>query len=223
VLCIIFRFEYYSELHDVQMLAMMACICQLQCLNVAEHFTDENQQHSTTPPPQANPSTNPLTKRNQVEAWETVVIDDGGTGLEGEEETEAIQHQYNCRLLDRVMSWRCDEYMRYYGDILYRWGLLTQRSEVMKYQSSSAPSDQIVMAGQCKGCLSLLETPFCKKCKTFAITCALCNVAVKGCTNLCLNCGHGGHTHHLMEWFADHVTCPSGCGCNCLEMSGWSQ
>ena len=44
-----------------------------------------------------------------------------------------------------------------------------------------------------------------------------------GCSNLCLSCGHGGHTHHLMDWFASHSTCPSGCGCRCLETSGWSE
>ena len=41
------------------------------------------------------------------------------------------------RLLDDIMSLRCDEYRRCYGNVLYRWGLLTQRSEVMKYQSST--------------------------------------------------------------------------------------
>ena len=33
------------------------------------------------------------------------------------------------------MIMRCNEYRRAYADVLYRWGLLTQRSEVVKYQS----------------------------------------------------------------------------------------
>ena len=32
----------------------------------------------------------------------------------------------------------------------------------------------------------------------------------------CMNCKHGGHAHHLVEWFANHETCPvSGCDCFC--------
>ena len=72
------------------------------------------------------------------------------------------------------------------------------------------------------------------RCQLFALTCVVCNLAVKGvvylllfnamfivgCSNICLSCGHGGHTHHLMDWFVEHEHCPSGCGCKCLEMSG---
>ena len=30
-------------------------------------------------------------------------------------------------------------------------------------------------------------------------------------------CGHGGHTSHLLMWFAESDQCPTGCGCPCIE------
>jgi hypothetical protein len=43
---------------------------------------------------------------------------------------------------------------------------------------------------------------------------------VTGSANFCLVCGHGGHTQHMMTWFANEDQCPSGCGCRCLAESG---
>ena len=40
-----------------------------------------------------------------------------------------------------------------------------------------------------------------------------------GLSNFCLSCGHGGHALHLQEWFRKHTTCPTGCGCRCLDSS----
>jgi len=32
----------------------------------------------------------------------------------------------------------------------------------------------------------------------------------------CMKCKHGGHTHHLVEWFPNHKICPvSQCDCTC--------
>lgn len=32
----------------------------------------------------------------------------------------------------------------------------------------------------------------------------------------CLRCKHGGHAHHMVNWFAKHEVCPvSGCSCRC--------
>ena len=40
-----------------------------------------------------------------------------------------------------------------------------------------------------------------------------------GASNFCLNCGHGGHTKHLLDWFKTEQYCPTGCGCLCLKMN----
>ena len=38
------------------------------------------------------------------------------------------------RLLDDLFTCKCDEYRRCYANILYRWDLLPQRAEVLKFQ-----------------------------------------------------------------------------------------
>ncbi|XP_053610182.1 GATOR2 complex protein MIOS isoform X2 [Plodia interpunctella] len=35
----------------------------------------------------------------------------------------------------------------------------------------------------------------------------------------CVGCRHGGHAHHLLQWFQDHAECPvSSCGCRCAAL-----
>ena len=43
-----------------------------------------------------------------------------------------------------------------------------------------------------------------------------------GCSNFCLSCSHGGHAKHMLDWFSKYSVCPAGCGCRCLEASGWT-
>lgn len=46
--------------------------------------------------------------------------------------------------------------------------------------------------------------------------CIICQLVVKGQSMFCLACSHGGHTHHMREWFSSNNVCPTGCGCRCL-------
>jgi len=46
-------------------------------------------------------------------------------------------------------------------------------------------------------------------------TCSICEEFVKGGSIVCPTCGHGGHTLHMQQWFANMDECPSGCGCDC--------
>lgn len=50
------------------------------------------------------------------------------------------------------------------------------------------------------------------------MTCALCHLPVKGLSSFCLTCGHGGHSHHMLDWFRTESLCPSGCGCACTYL-----
>jgi hypothetical protein len=36
-----------------------------------------------------------------------------------------------------------------------------------------------------------------------------------GAFNFCSNCGHGGHTLHILKWFEWNDVCATGCGCHC--------
>ncbi|GES75763.1 WD repeat protein [Rhizophagus clarus] len=47
------------------------------------------------------------------------------------------------------------------------------------------------------------------------IKCSICHRIVKGLSNFCMFCFHGGHTKHIHEWFEGNNECPTGCGCQC--------
>eukprot|EP00009_Paramoeba_aestuarina_P011413 CAMPEP_0201542050 /NCGR_PEP_ID=MMETSP0161_2-20130828/71813_1 /ASSEMBLY_ACC=CAM_ASM_000251 /TAXON_ID=180227 /ORGANISM="Neoparamoeba aestuarina, Strain SoJaBio B1-5/56/2" /LENGTH=153 /DNA_ID=CAMNT_0047949647 /DNA_START=609 /DNA_END=1066 /DNA_ORIENTATION=- len=59
------------------------------------------------------------------------------------------------------------------------------------------------------------QTWSCPKCVNRRILCNLCHEPVDGTFAWCQGCGHGGHLHHMTEWFAHENECPSGCGHQC--------
>lgn len=71
----------------------------------------------------------------------------------------------------------------------------------------------------CCHCRSQARGTQCAVCKRLTFQCAICHVAVRGSSNFCLSCGHGGHTSHMMDWFRRQDECPAGCGCHCLLQS----
>lgn len=114
-----------------------------------------------------------------------------------------------------------DNFKKSYGDMLYCFGLLNERAQVLKYLS--VPPVQsfngVEFVTECQSCRKTTRGPACNHCKKYLMMCALCRLPVKGSSNACLNCGHGGHTIHLLEWFTKHDACPTGCGCRCQEQS----
>lgn len=225
-------FEHYQATKDVQTLAMLSCVFQIHCHNVA----------ATLPPPShsnniyvrsyspsghhnhRNSSTGPILSSSWHEIGSN--FQNGGGGLAAEDD-EGVQeersHQQNCLLLDSLLMRQGDEYRRCYANILYRWQLLEKRAEVVKLQS--IPTDDHTMIGfknYCRDCGKQVNEPVCRTSKCFAFNCNICNLSVRGSSNFCLSCGHGGHTAHMQWWFATHTVCPAGCGCCCLEASGWT-
>ncbi|RUS34315.1 hypothetical protein BC938DRAFT_481274 [Jimgerdemannia flammicorona] len=75
----------------------------------------------------------------------------------------------------------------------------------------------------CYKCGSALGPPdnTCSECHRHRrqIKCTICHHLVKGPINFCIRCGHGGHTHHMREWFEGMGVCPTGCGCACVSES----
>lgn len=68
-----------------------------------------------------------------------------------------------------------------------------------------------------------LVSPRCSHCFRYPLSCSLCQVSVKGLTLLCALCGHGGHPHHVADWFrSGHAECPAACGCQCEAAGGLS-
>ncbi|XP_055756035.1 GATOR complex protein WDR59-like [Salvelinus fontinalis] len=135
-------------------------------------------------------------------------------------EREREQHDMNKRLLDPANTMQFDDFKKCYGEILHRWGLKEKRAEVLKFTSCPPePHKGIEFGVYCCHCRSQARGTQCAVCKRFTFQCAICHVAVRGSSNFCLSCGHGGHTSHMMEWFRTQDQCPTGCGCQCLLQS----
>ncbi|MEQ2170645.1 hypothetical protein GOODEAATRI_002408 [Goodea atripinnis] len=154
---------------------------------------------------------------------------------------------YLPRLLDPANTLQFDDFKKCYGEILYRWGLRDKRANVLKFTSSppephkgigtksqllllnllSFPVDLnplcLFLSAEfgvyCCHCRSQARGTQCAVCKRLTFQCAICHVAVRGLSNFCLSCGHGGHTSHMMDWFRRQDECPAGCGCHCLLQS----
>jgi hypothetical protein len=56
----------------------------------------------------------------------------------------------------------------------------------------------------------------CHRCEKLTSWCSVCHRTVRGLFVWCQGCGHGGHLHHMQDWFSGHPTCPAGCGHSCL-------
>ncbi|CAM9894124.1 unnamed protein product, partial [Chrysoparadoxa australica] len=49
----------------------------------------------------------------------------------------------------------------------------------------------------------------------------LASVAFEQWFTWCQSCKHGGHAHHIADWFRGHDECGvSGCDCQCMGQDG---
>lgn len=89
-----------------------------------------------------------------------------------------------------------DTLKKSYAEILYSYGLLSQRTQVLKYLSV-APAvafNGVEFVTECQTCRKTTRGPFCLHCKKYLLYCSLCQLPVRGSANACLSCFHGGHT-----------------------------
>ncbi|CAI5781924.1 complex WDR59 isoform X1 [Podarcis lilfordi] len=230
---------HYCRLHDVQTLAMLCSVFEAQsrpqgALIPVGFFPQRSSSHSRYPsftssgscssmsdPGLSTSSWNIASKElDHIPAWGESSPDDfrfGNLAFADHRDREKDQHDKNKRLLDPANTQQFDDFKKCYGEILYRWGLREKRAEVLKFVSCPPdPHKGIEFGVYCSHCRSEVRGVQCALCKGFAFQCAICHVAVRGSSNFCLTCGHGGHTSHMMEWFRTQEVCPTGCGCHCL-------
>ncbi|XP_058484871.1 GATOR complex protein WDR59 isoform X3 [Solea solea] len=237
--------DHYSHMSDVQTLAMLCSVFRTQAPPPDSYslYGQQPSRSSMLPPHHSryssycsssvtsgscsstsesitattwntNPETNP---------WGESSPDDyryGNSGYTDPREREREQHDMNKRLLDPANTLQFDDFKKCYGEILYRWGLREKRADVLKFASCPPePHKGIEFGVYCCHCRSQARGTQCAVCKRLTFQCAICHVAVRGSSNFCLSCGHGGHTSHMMEWFRRQDECPAGCGCHCLMQS----
>ncbi|XP_004539926.1 GATOR2 complex protein WDR59 isoform X1 [Maylandia zebra] len=240
--------DHYSQISDVQTLAMLCSVFKAQAPPPDSYalFGHHTSRASAFPPHHARyPSYtsssvtsgscsstsdsittttwNPGRDSEHANPWGESSPDDYryvNQGYTDPREREREQHVMNKRLLDPANTLQFDDFKKCYGEILYRWGLRDKRAEVLKFASCPPePHKGIEFGVYCCHCRSQARGTQCAVCKRLTFQCAICHVAVRGSSNFCLSCGHGGHTSHMMDWFRRQDECPAGCGCHCLLQS----
>ncbi|XP_030059494.1 GATOR2 complex protein WDR59 [Microcaecilia unicolor] len=233
---------HYCQLHDVQTLAMLCSVFEAQpqsqgYVHSSVPFPQRSSNsisHSRYPSFNSSGSCSSMSDPGLITTGWNIVGRDaehlspwcesspdeyryGNSTYIDPRERERDQHDKNKRLLDPANIQQFDDFKKCYGEILYRWGLREKRAEVLKFVSCPPePHRGIEFGVYCTHCRSEVRGTQCAICKGFTFQCAICHVAVRGSSNFCLTCGHGGHTSHMMEWFCTQEVCPTGCGCHCL-------
>lgn len=238
--------DHYSHMSDVQTLAMLCSVFRSQAAPDSFSLYGHHPPRSTTCPPHSrypsytsssvtsgswsstSDSINTTTwntgrDSEHVNPWGESSPDEyryGNQGYTDPREREREQHDMNKRLLDPTNMLQYDDFKKCYGEILYRWGLREKRADVLKFASCPPePHKGIEFGVFCCHCRIQTRGTQCASCKRLTFQCAVCHVAVRGSSNFCLSCGHGGHTSHMMDWFRRQDECPAGCGCHCLLQS----
>ncbi|XP_062273947.1 GATOR2 complex protein WDR59 isoform X2 [Scomber scombrus] len=236
--------DHYSQMSDVQTLAMLCSVFRAQapppdCYSLYGHHQSRFPPHHSRYPSYSSSVTsgscsstsdsittttwNPGRESEHAPPWGESSPDDyryGNQGYTDPREREREQHDMNKRLLDPANTLQFDDFKKCYGEILHRWGLREKRADVLKFASCPPePHKGIEFGVYCCHCRSQARGTQCAVCKRLTFQCAICHVAVRGSSNFCLSCGHGGHTSHMMDWFRRQDECPAGCGCHCLLQS----
>ncbi|XP_072320918.1 GATOR2 complex protein WDR59 isoform X3 [Eucyclogobius newberryi] len=237
--------DHYSHMSDVQTLAMLCSVFRSQFVPVdtLSLFGGPLTARSCFPPHSRYPSfgSGSVTSGSYSSNSDSVPTNIYNPGRDSEhlnpwgesspdehrfssqtftDPREREQHDMNKRLLDPSNTLQFDEFKKCYGEILYRWDLREKRADVLKFASCPPePHRGIEFGVYCCHCRSQARGTQCAVCKRLTFQCAVCHVAVRGSSNFCLSCGHGGHTSHMLAWFRTQDECPAGCGCYCLLQS----
>ncbi|XP_056267913.1 GATOR complex protein WDR59 [Pseudoliparis swirei] len=220
--------DHYSHMSDVQTLAMLCSVFRAQApppdSSPLYRHPARSSSHSQYPSYTSSSVTSGASISDSVTSWtagrESELDASLEDGRQGGVPREREQHDMNKRLLDPSNSLQFDDFKKVYGEILYRWGLRAQRADVLQFTSRPPePHRGLEFGVYCSHCRSPSRGPRCTACRRLALQCSVCHVAVRGSSNCCLGCGHGGHTAHMLAWFRGRDQCPAGCGCHCLLQS----
>jgi hypothetical protein len=110
-------------------------------------------------------------------------------------------HEQGCSFLPRDQDARYDRYLFRYADLLYGWGLLTIRIEVIKHLSKPMLPDKssatdhtfgsdlsgggLAFVFACPQCADTTESGYCRSCNGHTLRCAICDNAVRGLFTSC--------------------------------------
>lgn len=190
--------SHYAGYSDFQTAALLCCV-------VDPNPGFKNIESDRTPTPVSTRSNSPIDNFSQGEEDdlnECFEVCDQGIVLSYCSSTKDLYY---------------NEYKRRYIDILGNLGLLDLQAKVkkcLKYQNQISGTFKFKLI-DCNICSETANDEYCLQCQEFNLKCSLCNSVVRGTARICLKCGHGGHDHHLTEWFKKEMTCALNCGCFC--------
>ncbi|CAH1389415.1 unnamed protein product [Nezara viridula] len=218
---------HYAKQSDVQTAAMLCCAFGRRA-ETQGTGTTKNMSKSVNPSPGGSPYHTIHKVESLIEGWNIPLLKQNRSSSWSENLDEFhVANLVELSPLDteeekplRVCleeSWFYEEYKKAYAEILHQWYLLEARAQVMKYIAHSDEKHSgLELKAECPSCKKHSIEPYCTVCQIPVLQCVICHTSVKGGANSCLVCGHGGHTQHMMQWFANNMDCPSGCGCQCL-------
>lgn len=232
-------FHFYERLKDVQTLAMMSCILMKQRLpyDMIHELTkmekmEEGEKQLSRPSTrfssnpeslQLSPEYSPYDVYNtkssvgKDSSWSPPDFTSEEKVIDPEEELRKA-HRQSSQFLDQNENFRYDQFKRNYAEILYRWEMHPQRTEIVKYCSEKQNNFRAWdLSLECTTCGGQQRYPCCETCKSFIVKCTVCRISVRGLLSFCRSCGHGGHMFHLIDWFKQYELCATGCGCPCLK------
>ncbi|KAK6632142.1 hypothetical protein RUM44_007172 [Polyplax serrata] len=220
---------HYAELSDIQTAAMLCCLFSVKpepkgpfnrgiATKSVAATPGGSPYHTIHPADTSLEGWNfPATKHNRSNSWSDSLDDLKAIAniLEYKEVSEVDQEK---RLLDDKNCHLYDEFKKKYADILHRWNLLEVRTQVAKFFNAPRDSSRVMeFLIECQQCRKpIFRPPYCSNCRKIVLRCSLCRILVRGSSNFCFVCGHGGHTRHMVAWFETETQCPTGCGCQCL-------
>lgn len=234
--------DYYLNIRDIQTLGMLSCVLAHHALSDAfkphrdsfnaeeisssTSFNNDTPSQSVKRPKPVGSVLVPMVTESSPSEWSEVSFPLSGglsptVSIPSKDPMEEQKKQFksDCRFVDPSQVKLHDHYIKQYADVLYRWSLLGKRAEVTKFLSEpQLPHSGAEFSTRCYNCSRNLRGAQCGSCKSFGLQCVICHVAVRGASNFCVACGHGGHAYHLLTWFESMDVCPTGCGCRCLEV-----
>ncbi|XP_012266162.2 GATOR complex protein WDR59 isoform X2 [Athalia rosae] len=219
--------QHYASQSDIQMAGMLSCTFSYRSDN-----HDSAQGRAISKSVNVSPGGSPYhtihPADTTLEGWnfQNLKQHRSNSWSESLDDLKFIQDSLfepgrSIRLLDEKNTSLYDSYKKAYAEVLHRWRLLDARAQVLKHvsvppiDSHKAVDFQI----ECYVCKKFSQGPQCNNCRRLAFQCVICHISVRGPSNVCVVCGHGGHTEHLAAWFTTKTLCPTGCGCNCLNES----
>lgn len=100
---------------------------------------------------------------------------------------------------------RYNRYRDEYANILYTWGHILRRAEILKFNYE----DNIPMTDSHKGKVQLFNAQ--------RDSCGYCGLKLTRRVFSCHKCEHVTHATCASDWWRQSDECATGCGCRCLE------